>query len=249
MVNVPMDIQLAAAGSITLLAFFALWRGYLTPRGTVSAIFVGTVVALASVGLFFLLVAFFITSSIFTKLKSEWKKAIGLKDVSGRSLGQVFGVGMPIAIFALLYTATGNPEFLGAAAVAIATATADTWASEIGVAYGGVPRHVLAPWRKLEPGVSGGVTPVGILASIAGALAIGVLAQIAVGVDFWKVAVFGYLGELLDSVLGATLQLKYVCGSRISETPQAGCSKKGFLSNEGVNLVSGLATGALFIIA
>jgi uncharacterized membrane protein len=78
-------------------------------RGTISAIAVGSIVAAAHVGLFLLLVAFFLSSSLLTRLRAEWKRAMGLKDVSGRSLRQVAVVGTPIAVFGLLYAAAGTP--------------------------------------------------------------------------------------------------------------------------------------------
>lgn len=244
-----MELSLIVVPSIAALALLALKKGFLTVRGTVSAIVVGSAVAVAHMGLFLLLVAFFVSSSLLTRLRAEWKRAMGLKDVSGRSLRQVAGVGTPIAVFSLLYVATGDPRLLGAAAVAVAVANADTWASEVGVAYGGRPRHILAPWRTLEPGVSGGVTLVGTAASFAGALFIALFAQLlGVGGPLWKVAIFGYLGEVLDSVLGATLQIKYICNGKVSESPVAGCKRRGFLSNETVNLVSGLVVGTLFVI-
>ncbi|MFN3804453.1 MAG: DUF92 domain-containing protein [Pyrobaculum sp.] len=238
-----------AVPSIVLLAFFALRRGYLTQRGTISAIVVGSVVALAHTALFALLAAFFLTSSLLTKVRADWKRSLGLKDVGGRSLRQVAGVGGPVAVFAALYMATGRAEFLGAAVVAIAVATADTWASEVGVAYGGTPRYVLAPWRKVEPGLSGGVTLAGSAASLAGASFIAVLAWfIQAPVSLWKVAAFGYLGELLDSVLGALGQKKYICDGFMSETPRAGCVERGFLNNEAVNFLSGVSVGLLSIL-
>ncbi|ACB39123.1 DUF92 domain-containing protein [Pyrobaculum neutrophilum] len=244
-----MEPQIVAVPSIVVLALLALRKGFLTVRGTVSAIAVGTAVAVAHLGLFGLTAAFFLTSSLLTKLRAEWKLERGLKDVSGRSLRQVFGVGAPIAAFALAYLASGDVRLLGAAAVAVAAATADTWASEVGVAYGGTPRYILAPWRRVEPGTSGGVTPVGVAASAAGALAMGALAPLlGIQQPFWKIALFGYLGELLDSVLGASLQVKYICGGRISEQPAAGCRRRGFLTNEAVNLVSGFAVGLLYLI-
>jgi uncharacterized protein (TIGR00297 family) len=156
-----MDLYVITVPSIVALALLALRRGFLTVRGTVSAIAVGTVVAVAHTGLFLLMAFFFLSSSLLTRVRAEWKRAMGLKDVAGRSLRQVIGVGTPIAVYVALYTLTGDSRFLGAATVAVAVATADTWASEVGVAYGGRPRHVLAPWRKLDPGVSGGVTLVG----------------------------------------------------------------------------------------
>ncbi|MGC9131223.1 MAG: DUF92 domain-containing protein [Pyrobaculum sp.] len=244
-----MDIYLFAVPSITALAFLALRKGYLTLRGAISAAVVGSAVAVAHLGLFLLLTFFFLTSSVFTKLRAEWKREMGLKDVSGRSLRQVAGVGTPIALFAVLYVLSGDARFLGASAVAVAVATADTWASELGVAYGGVPRYVLAPWRRVDPGVSGGVTAVGIAASAAGASTVAVLSQLlGVGGPLLTVALLGYLGEFLDSVLGATLQAKYLCGGKIAELPAPGCRKRGFLSNEAVNLVSGLLAGFLYLL-
>jgi len=247
-VAMAMDPYLFAVPSIAALAALALRKGYLTPRGAVSATVVGSAVAVAHMGLFALLTFFFVTSSLFTKLKAQWKREMGLKDVAGRSLRQVVGVGTPIAVFAVMYLATGDSKFLGASAVAVAVATADTWASELGVAYGGVPRYILAPWRRVERGVSGGVTPVGTAASVAGAFAIALLSPlVGVGGPVVAIAALGYLGELLDSVLGATLQTKYICGGRITETPSSGCVKRGFLSNEAVNLITGIAMGLLYL--
>jgi Predicted membrane protein len=247
-VKAAMELYFVTVPSIVALALLALKKGFLTVRGTLSAIVVGSVVAVAHMGLFMLLALFFVSSSLLTRVRAEWKRSMGLKDVSGRSLRQVIGVGTPIAVFAGLYAALGDPKLLGAAAVAVAAATADTWASEVGVAYGGRPRYILAPWRRMEPGVSGGVTPVGAAASAAGALFIAAFAPLlGVVQPLWKIALFGYLGEVLDSVLGAALQVKYLCNGKISEAPAPGCRRRGFLSNEAVNLVSGLAVGALYV--
>jgi len=242
------DASLVVMPSIVALALLALKRGYLTLRGAVSAAAVGLAVAAASLGLFAVLTYFFISSSLLTRLRAEWKREVGLKDVSGRSLRQVVGVGTPIAVFSLAYLASGDPRLLTAAATAVAVAAADTWASEVGVAYGGAPRYILAPWRRVDPGTSGGVTPIGAAASAAGALTTALLAH-ALGLgDAWKIALLGYLGEVIDSVLGASLQVKYLCGPQLSEVPRPGCIKRGFLSNEAVNLVSGLAVGALAVL-
>lgn len=244
-----MDLYIITVPSVVILAILALKKGFLTTRGTLSAIAVGVAVAIAHMGLFLLMAVFFVTSSLLTKLRAQWKLERGLKDVSGRSLRQVVGVGTPIAMFASIYLLTGNAKFLGAAAVAVAIATADTWASEVGVAYGGTPRYILAPWRRVEPGTSGGITLIGTMASVAGAFTIAALSPLLwIPQPFWKIALFGYLGELLDSILGAALQIKYVCNGKILETYVTGCRKKGFLTNESVNLVSGVMVGFLYVI-
>jgi uncharacterized membrane protein len=95
-----MDLYVITVPSIVALALLALKRGFLTVRGTVSAIAVGTVVAVAHTGLFLLMAFFFLSSSLLTRVRAEWKRAMGLKDVAGRSLRQVIGVGTPIAVYA-----------------------------------------------------------------------------------------------------------------------------------------------------
>lgn len=238
---------IASIPAMAALAAFALRRRYVTARGAVGGVAVGAATALADLRLLAVLVFFFLTSSFLTRLRAQWKASMGLKDVGGRSLRQVVGVGTPIATFAALYLATGREAFLGAAAVSAAAAAADTWASEVGVAYGGTPRYILAPWRRVEPGVSGGVTAVGVAASAAGAVATALVAwRLGLVSSPALAAALGYLGEVLDSLLGATLQVKYRCGEDIRETPAEGCARSGLLSNEAVNLLAGLAVGLAY---
>ena len=83
--------------------------------------------------------------------------------------------------------------------------------------------------KETEPGVDGGVTPLGEVASLAGAIIIGLLATgMGMAGTFGIVVALigGFLGTNFDSFLGATLQ------------------SRGILSNNGVNLVA-TAFGAL----
>ncbi|MEZ4523276.1 MAG: DUF92 domain-containing protein [Thermomicrobiales bacterium] len=50
-----------------------------------------------------------------------------------------------------------------------AAATSDTWATELGIRSGQMPRYVLSG-RPVAAGLSGGITPAGTLASVAGAI-------------------------------------------------------------------------------
>ncbi len=76
------------------------------------------------------------------------------------------------------------------------------------------PRLVIPPWRRVQRGTNGGVSAYGTLASVAGALGIGVVfAATASGLSLRErlaalalTAAAGTLGSLIDSVLGATLQ-------------------------------------------
>ncbi|MDP9364853.1 MAG: DUF92 domain-containing protein, partial [Chloroflexota bacterium] len=106
-----------------------------------------------------------------------------------------------------------------ACAGAIAAATADTWATEVGALSPTPPRLLLGD-APVPPGTSGGVTPIGTAAAVAGALviagghAIGVAGGWTPGalpLTFWGIALAGFAGGLADSLLGASVQAEYRC--------------------------------------
>jgi uncharacterized protein (TIGR00297 family) len=89
---------------------------------------------------------------------------------------------------------------------ALAAATSDTWASEIG-RHARRPPRLITNGTPVPPGTDGGITLLGTAGGIAGALFTAVLARVLVPGGFlMAVAVAGIAGMLLDSLLGATLQ-------------------------------------------
>jgi uncharacterized membrane protein len=120
-----------------------------------------------------------------------------------------------------------------ALAAALAEATADTLASEIGSLSSAAPRMLLTG-RRAEPGTDGAISLLGTVAAIFGAAAVGVLAV-------WLFALptvcgvaagaAGFAGMLVDSVLGQLLE------------------RRGWLHNDMVNFVSTLAAAALGLSA
>jgi len=215
---------------------------WLTADGLVAAAAVGAAVwiGLAARGEV-LLFAFFLSGSILTQVAGGGG--------GRRNARQVLANGGVAALAALLGSWT-------AAAGALAAATADTWATEIGSFSPAPPRRI----TTLEPmpaGASGGITLLGTAGGAAGAAALGGLAvALRPGTGFWILAAAGVLGMAGDSLLGATLQGVFRCpgcGARF-EDRRAACHaplerSRGWrwLDNDGVNLAATLvgAGGAL----
>jgi uncharacterized membrane protein len=93
----------------------------------------------------------------------------------------------------------------------LAASAADTWATEIGTLAGRNPVSIISG-RTVPAGTSGGVSLVGTLASIVGALFIAAGAALARWpVSFTAIALGGLAGAVADSLLGATLQTRRWC--------------------------------------
>lgn len=180
---------------------------WLTGRGVVAALAVGLA---AEYGFGWrglgLLLAFFVSGSLLSKKTS-------------RNERQVLANGGVAAVAAV---AASWPAFAGA----LAAATADTWATEIGRHSHTAPR-LISSWTRVPPGTDGGMTLLGTAGGIAGAASIAGLSSALERQTISAVAIAGVVGMLLDSVLGATVQ-----------------GKVRWMDNDAVNLAATL-TGAV----
>jgi uncharacterized protein (TIGR00297 family) len=195
-----------------------------------------------------------VSSSVLTRWGGQQKFERTSKTVSQteqRNATQVFANGGLFAIAALTATLSGQPEFALAALGALAAAAADTWSTEIGTLFGGQP-HSIITWRPVAAGMSGGVTPVGTLAGLAGALLIAVLGAMTIGARDWRIGTAvllgGFTGCIADSVIGGTMQSRRWC-DRCREWTERRVHPCGFRTahRRGVywmtnDLVNGLAT-------
>jgi len=189
--------------------------------GSIFMIIMGVIIIFAAgVNWLLLIFLFLILGVAFTRYKYDYKKEIGVYEGT-RTIKNVVSNG----IVAFVMAAFGNyAGFIGS----IATATADTMASEVGVAT--TPR-LITNFKKVSPGTDGGVSVLGTFAGIIGAGLIGLAAYIlGIYPDLVRTMeialVAGTFGCFVDSILGAVLEIK------------------GHLSNEHVNLLATLA-GAL----
>ncbi len=267
-------VRLAWAVALNVfVAVVAYVRRSVTATGAIAGAFVGLAIYLSGGGFYWsILMAFFASSSIIGRLtgrvSKERKSAAESIHVKGgrRDAVQVLANGGLAALMALAHAVSGRPIFMLGFAIVLAASTADTWASEIGVLSTRDPVSILS-LRSIPRGTSGGVSLLGLVASLAGALFIGL--WFALGyriVHGWNprelgaiVAVItagGFLGSVVDSVLGATVQAQYWDALRQRHTERrndAGGKPnrlvKGFhfVTNDLVNSLSGaLATATLF---
>jgi uncharacterized protein (TIGR00297 family) len=255
-----------------LIGWLAYRRGSLTRSGWLGAVLTGTLTfGAGGLACGAALVVFFVTSSALSKYRQAQKERIaGEKFEKGgrRDLLQALANGGAAALLALAYGLSGgSPELLAAFAGVLATVTADTWATELGVLSARPPR-LITTLRPTAPGTSGGVSGPGMAASAAGALTIGVTIALAIGLSVgawdWRLLVAaltgGVAGSLCDSLLGATAQAIYHSPSGETErrrgsdgTPNTLVRGWPWMNNDLVNFLSSLAGGAvawaLFLVA
>lgn len=199
-----------------------------------------------------------LTSSKLTRVGSKIKGKLeeGVTEGGERGSSQVFAcslIGVICACIRRIAVGRDGPLLLGGATTVatsilgdqltlayvafFACCAGDTWASELGVLSKSLPRLITEPWRKVPPGTNGGVSLVGLGASAAGGMLMGLLHGLFVPGGIASLLPFmsssmlpaispsqfgrevvvltfvgfmgGFGGSLLDSVLGATVQATF----------------------------------------
>lgn len=274
--TIPIRLVLGLVISV-LIGLMAYRRGSLSRSGVWGAVITGTLIfGFGGWAAGLTLIAFFVSSSLLSRFKrnSAQKRTAAEKFDKGgqRDIGQTLANGGAAVIFAVLGAAVllipNTPQtfaWIGAlwmacmAAMvgALATVNADTWATELGVLSRSKPRLITRPVRRVEPGTSGGVTPTGLLAALAGAAFVSLVfvtvRRVGAGADSWPVLISatigGVLGSLFDSFLGATVQAMYYSEQRGKETerrfeqdgtPNTSIRGWRWLNNDWVNFIASL---------
>ena len=261
-----MSVLARAASALAVgffIAFLARRARALSIGGAAAATVVGALALLAGWRWALLLILYFVSSSVLSRLGADEKTARTrsvIEKGGERDAMQVLANGAVFAIAALLTISAPGHEMRWAAlgVGALAASASDTWATEIGTLVGGTPRSILG-FRPLPFGMSGGVTVAGSIAAIAGAAVVALLAVALAWPARVALAAFlgGVAGSTLDSLLGATLQLRRRCDRCDCDTERAihDCGAEtrraggiAWLGNDAVNLVCG-AVGGLLALA
>ncbi len=244
-----------------LIAFLAYRRQSLTKTAAFAAFILAASLYLIGGPLFFiLLMVFFFSATFLSHFKEETKEKIERdlhQKIGKRDVIQVLANGGPGLTMAILYGLTQSETYALGVAIAFAAANADTWASEIGV-LSQKPPISLITGKQVQRGISGGVSALGIVASIGGALLVALTygifrigdgLSLAFFIDLGLILIGGTLGALLDSLLGETVQVKYRSHETgtLTEKPSLQGIKNErvhgftFINNDFVNFISSLS--------
>ena len=220
------------------------------------------------------LLTFFISASLLSILFRSRKTGAKNDYAKGsrRDAGQVLANGGVAGLLVVFYFILNwvNPEsslrqvlWLGFAA-SLAGASADTWATELGILNPRLP-VMITSFKKAPAGTSGAISLVGSLGALGGASLVAGAAALMVsfgwapegrlplGVQFLVITIGGTAGAFVDSLLGGTLQAVYYCPRCEKETERhplhiCGAStiqKRGWswLNNDRVNTICTISAG------
>jgi uncharacterized protein (TIGR00297 family) len=229
---------------VVIAVFVGFTFGYFAFRaktadlsGLFSAALVGTILLVFAIPKgtqwFLIMLSFFILGSAATKYKYQYKKRIGVEQGKSGARGyrNVFANGIIAAAAAVLFGVFQMPVFIVLYVGCVATAAADTLASEIGVT-GGIP-YMITTFRKVPIGTNGGVTLTGELVALLGGFTISLVAFLlnVITPEMMVICTLaGFVGTNIDSLVGATLE------------------NWGFVGNAGTNLLATIG-GGLFAVA
>jgi len=224
----PSQVMLALALTLTI-GYISYMANTADVTGVLSGTLLGILIIIfGSVKLFIILLTFFVLGGVFTRYKYGYKESLGIAQAEGGARGykNVFGNGLVALILAVAGGIWSLHLLLIAYLGAVATATGDTLASEIGETSKTQPRMITS-FKRVKPGTSGAISSLGEISALVGAVLIGVLAILLGMTELQMISIApilgGFIGVHVDSLLGATLE------------------SKGYLTNHSVNLLATMA--------
>lgn len=199
----------------------SVWQKKLTPTAAFAGAIVGVLIYLASglLGLAMLAI-FFILGSFATTFNFATKQRIGVaeKNKGQRKWSQVLANAGTAGLFSML--AICYPQYKHCFIVAIAgsfsSAIADTLSSELGALYGRTFYNITTMQQDAR-GLNGVVSLEGSLIGLGGSILIALVYAVGYGINEYVVYIIigGTIGNLSDSLLGATLERKEIIGNNV----------------------------------
>lgn len=254
---------------IAVLMACALFKwNWLTISGALTAWFLAFVVVFLAKWSIFPLVTFLVLGSLAGKIRANAKEGGDAKQGKARDHWQVLangGIFMLLAMLAFMNELGWLESFLGIhtevlrfsetchllALISLSVSCADTLSSDFGRVWGGSPRNIITGNRMIK-GVSGGVTGAGFVGALLGAVSVAIfvfwteLSSLGSSASLlWIVVVFGFMGSVLDSVLGVLFQAKYLdeMGNQVDSSESGRRSMAAgyrWVTNDVVNAVTGV---------
>lgn len=198
-----------------LVAYIAFFGNWISLDATKAVVIFGTIIfGLGGWSLAIAVLTFFITSNLLSRWnrvqrEDNSEKNFRKSGISKRRDGyQIWANGFWIAFFCFLWYITNSDSFMAASFTAIAAATSDTWATEVGTVKPGKTVKINS-FQPVRPGSDGGISFKGTMASALGALLIaGFIFTTSTSTPFLIfiiVLILGFLGSIIDSYLGALI--------------------------------------------
>lgn len=251
----PMAVVIPALIALPFAALFVLLtvrKRWLTLGGAVAAALLGVWVIYFQGPLWLIpLAVFFISSTLLGKVLQARSSTSDAKQGQPRDAAQVFANG---GIYALAAALLPTAEAQLIMALSMTVATADTWASEIGIALKGRTYDILG-FKPVPVGLSGGISAGGTLGAAGGALLLAAVCAVLIEASTpWlllaaTLAGMGLAGMFIDSILGSLLQAKYQGpNGMLQDKATKGATLvrgAGWMSNDAVNISSNLLMAGL----
>jgi len=224
-----------------IFAFLAFLFRRLTLDGMFAAMVAGTFIyGLGNWKTALIVLAFFITSAA---ISGKWKiQSPDLPNKARRNGLQVWANGFWLLICLILVSLFDQNIFLIGALASIATATADTWGTELGSNKTSAT-YLITTFENVKPGDDGGISFRGTIAAVGGSAMIAALSVYFFSLQFYIflcILIAGFLGSVADSYFGAIFQ------KNNSSIAVPFSRVKIQIDN---NLVNGLATGCGALLA
>jgi len=234
--NILLGVLLSTAFALVAFLFQRL-----TLDGMFATAVVGTFIfGLGGLSIALVVLFFFVSSALVT---GRWVPDSEESAQQVRRDGfQVWANGFWLIVCLVLAVIFNTKLFLLGALAAIATATADTWATELG-SLAPQSTYLITNFQTVSPGTDGGISLRGTTAALAGAATIGSAGLYVFSLHFYIFIVIftaGFLGCVLDSYFGAIFQRN----NRSVTLPA--WDIKISIDN---NLVNGISTGAGALLA